>query len=46
MVIYFNPRPREGSDARENGLLEQDKDFNPRPREGSDYQGGKIPITI
>ena len=34
---YFNPRPREGSDLR-NQKKNQKKilNFNPRPREGSD----------
>ena len=33
---YFNPRPREGSDALVWIVLSLYNHFNPRPREGSD----------
>ena len=36
LMIYFNPRPREGSDFSRTITEKRLKNFNPRPREGSD----------
>ena len=37
MLLYFNPRSREGSDASAKTGRYAAKNFNPRSREGSDY---------
>ena len=36
IVLYFNPRSREGSDHAQTGRRPGTTDFNPRSREGSD----------
>ena len=36
-LMYFNPRSREGSDAKCNDLSNLILNFNPRSREGSDF---------
>ena len=36
LLLYFNPRSREGSDTTDAGQRNSTADFNPRSREGSD----------
>ena len=43
--IDFNPRSREGSDAKEMLSMDEYQDFNPRSREGSDQTGCTLAQT-
>ena len=42
--MYFNPRPREGSDEMSTLKVTEEEYFNPRPREGSDAPLWTIPL--
>ena len=35
---YFNPRPHEGDDSRNDLKFRLSKNFNPRPHEGDDVK--------
>ena len=39
LLLYFNPRSREGSDRDGFPVLMRQANFNPRSREGSDVTG-------
>ena len=46
IVIYFNPRSREGSDVSVLNTSETQRHFNPRSREGSDISFSDKTSTV